>query len=237
MLNPYPEMSSPKRKQAVIVVAGGKGSRIGGELPKQFCKIGGKPMLMHTIEAFHRFDRTMLIVLVLPATHLDFWGEICREYNFEIPVVVANGGDTRFHSVKNGLGKIPGDYIVGVHDAARPFVSQAVIGESYRTAAEWQCGAVPVVDEKNSVRLETGGGSEALDRSKVKIVQTPQVFPANLLNAAYRADFRDEFTDDAAVAENAGIRIRLTKGDELNFKITTRLDMELANLLFRKSTE
>ncbi|MDR1743185.1 MAG: 2-C-methyl-D-erythritol 4-phosphate cytidylyltransferase [Dysgonamonadaceae bacterium] len=235
--NELEQMKGFAQKQSVVIVAGGKGLRAGGELPKQFCEIGGKPMLIHTIEAFRRFDDRMLIVLVLPEMHLSLWEKIRQEYCFETPVTLAIGGETRFHSVKSGLENVPDDCIVGVHDAARPFVSQRIIEESYRVARKFRCGAIPVIGEKNSIRLASKDGSEPIDRSRIKIVQTPQVFPAKLLKDAYRVDYRADFTDDASVAEKAGIRLQLIEGDELNFKITTPLDMDIGRLIFRKSAK
>ncbi|MDR1516832.1 MAG: 2-C-methyl-D-erythritol 4-phosphate cytidylyltransferase [Dysgonamonadaceae bacterium] len=231
-------MKLNEAKQSVVIVAGGQGLRVGGELPKQFCEMGGKPMLMHTIEAFRRFDEQMLIVLVLPEAHLGLWEKISGEYRFGNSVTIATGGETRFHSVKNGLEYVPDDCIVGVHDAARPFVSQKVIAESYRVARDFYCGAIPVVGEKNSVRMETESGSVPVGRNRVKIVQTPQVFPAKLLKDAYRQTvYRAEFTDDASVAEKSGIRIQLTEGDDRNIKITTPLDMEVGRLIFEKNVK
>ena len=228
-------MQQPETKQSVIIVAGGKGLRVGGEIPKQFCEIGGKPMLMRTIEAFYRFNNAMQIVLVLPETHLDLWLELCEKQSFSIPTTIAFGGETRFHSVKNGLEKVSSECIVGVHDAARPFISQSVISECYRLAAELQCGVIPVIDEKNSVRQITDSGNEPMDRNRIKIVQTPQVFPAHLLKKAYQLNFDSSFTDDASVAEKANIAIHLAVGSELNLKITTPFEMQLAEFYLQKT--
>ena len=217
---------------SVIIVAGGKGLRVGGEIPKQFQFIAGKPMLMRTVEAFYRFDAKMRIVIVLPKEFRELWTTLCAQHGFEIAHKVVLGGKTRFHSVKNGLSEIPDDEIVGIHDAARPFVSLKTIETCYRQASEEQCGSIPVVEEKNSVRLLSDSGSKALDRTQIRIVQTPQVFPAVLLKEAYQTEFFPHFTDDASVAEYAGITIRLVEGDEANTKITTAWDLKLANLIF-----
>ncbi|SFK88041.1 2-C-methyl-D-erythritol 4-phosphate cytidylyltransferase [Proteiniphilum acetatigenes] len=218
----------PEKKRSVIIVAGGKGLRVGGELPKQFQSIGGEPMLMRTIRAFHDYDYRMRIVVMLPEEAQLLWSQLCEEYRFSIPHTVVPGGETRFHSVKNGLEEISADEIVGVHDGARPFVTPGLIGRCFDTAFENQCGVIPVVDEVNSVRQLTGTGSRMVDRKQLKLVQTPQVFPAEELKKAYETGFDPSFTDDASVAEKWGMRIQLVEGEETNIKITTPFDMALA---------
>ena len=225
----------PEQHFSVIIVAGGKGLRVGGDIPKQFHPIGGKPMLMRTIEAFYNFDYRMRIVIVLPEQFRDFWNELCEKHKFDITHTIVNGGETRFHSVKNGLSEISEDEIVGIHDAARPFVSKEVIGRCYREAFDFRCGIIPVVEEKNSVRILTGYESKPFDRDRIRLVQTPQVFPADLLKNAYETPYREEFTDDASVAEDDGIQIKLVDGDEKNIKITTPFDLELADFLYKNN--
>ena len=225
----------PEQHFSVIIVAGGKGLRVGGDIPKQFQPIGGKPMLMRTIEAFYNFDYRMRIVIVLPEQFRDFWNELCEKHKFDITHTIVNGGETRFHSVKNGLSEISEDEIVGIHDAARPFVSKEVIGRCYREAFDFRCGIIPVVEEKNSVRILTGYESKPFDRDRIRLVQTPQVFPADLLKNAYETPYREEFTDDASVAEDDGIQIKLVDGDEKNIKITTPFDLELADFLYKNN--
>ena len=220
--------------RSVIILAGGKGLRAGGDLPKQFQLIAGKPMLMRTIEIFWRFDNSIHIVLALPPSYQILWKALCEQYHFSIPFIIADGGETRFHSVKNGLTKISDDDIVAIHDAARPFVSLSVIDGCYRMAADLQCGVIPVTDEKNSIRLTTENGTKSLDRNRIKIVQTPQVFPAKLIKKAYQADYNPLFTDDASVAEQAAIPICITKGNEENIKLTTSFDMQMAELYAQK---
>ncbi len=226
----------PEQHFSVIIVAGGKGLRVGGDIPKQFQPIGGKPMLMRTIEAFYNFDYRMRIVIVLPEQFRDFWNELCEKHKFDITHTIVNGGETRFHSVKNGLSEISEDEIVGIHDAARPFVSKEVIGRCYREAFDFRCGIIPVIEEKNSVRILTGYESKPFDRDRIRLVQTPQVFPADLLKNAYETPYREEFTDDASVAEDDGIQIKLVDGDEKNIKITTPFDLELADFLYKNNS-
>ncbi|MFA6701677.1 MAG: 2-C-methyl-D-erythritol 4-phosphate cytidylyltransferase [Dysgonamonadaceae bacterium] len=225
----------PERKFSVVIVAGGKGLRAGGELPKQFQTLVDKPMLMHTIEAFYRFDYRMRIVIVLAQENVLFWEKLCKQYLFDIPHDIAIGGDTRFQSVKNGLALISEEETVGIHDGARPFVTQKTISNCYNHSFESRCGVIPVIDEKNSVRIIEGEFSRAIDRSTIKIVQTPQVFPAGELKAAYQVPYRLEFTDDATVAESYGIPIKLVEGDYINIKITTPEDFNYARYNLQKT--
>ena len=226
-----------EKKQSIIIVAGGKGVRAGGNCPKQFQLLGGKPMLMHTIRAFFDYNSLINIVLVLPNDFRDYWEELCATYSFDIPHKVVAGGETRFHSVKNGLAEIGENEIVGVHDGARPFVNVALIARCFDAAFTQKCGIVPVVDEPNSVRIITENGSRIIDRNTLKIIQTPQVFPASVLKKAYETDFDPVFTDDASVAEQIGCKIELISGDEANIKITTPFDFLLGETYLRLMTK
>ena len=217
-----------EKKYSAVIVAGGKGYRVGGELPKQFLPIVGKPMLMHTINAFYLFNKEMRIIVVLPEEFVSLWQQLCSEHNFVINHRIVVGGETRFHSVKNGLNEVSSEEIVAIHDGARPFVSPELIQTCYNYAFDNQCGAIPVVDEVNSVRRLTDNGSEIIDRSQLKLVQTPQVFPAHLLKSAYELDYDSSYTDDASVAEKYGVNIKLVPGEYTNIKITTSLDIILA---------
>ena len=214
-------------KKYIIIVAGGKGLRMGGEIPKQFLPIGGKPVLMRTMEAFHAYDAEIQIVLVLPVAQQAYWKELCDQYAFTLPYRLADGGETRFHSVKNGLDTIPTDEeaLVGVHDGVRPFVSAEVIARCYAEAA--RVGAVvPVTDVVETVRhLEDGGGSTTVNRDEYKLVQTPQVFSLALLKQAYAQPYVPAFTDDASVVEALGHEVTLVQGNRENIKITTPFDL------------
>lgn len=219
-------------KNSVIIVAGGKGLRMGSDLPKQFIPIGGKPVLMRTIEAFHHFDNDIQIVLVLPVSHQDYWKELCKEYNFAIQHAIADGGETRFHSVKSGLSLIS-EGIVGVQDGVRPFASAEMIRKCYEAATQYQA-VIPVIDSTDSLReIVDNSKSKIIDRSKIRLVQTPQVFHHDVLVEAYQADYRDTFTDDASVAEAIGINIHLVKGEVTNIKITTPLDLKIGELIIK----
>lgn len=223
----------PEKKYSVIIVAGGKGLRAGGDVPKQFQFIASKPMLMHTIEAFHHFDYRMRIIVVIPEEFRDLWDEMCEMYQFSISCTVVNGGETRFHSVKNGLTEVSDEETVGIHDGARPFVSKEVIGRCFDTSFQGAVGVIPVTDEVNTVRQITDNASKVIDRSQLKLVQTPQVFPAAQLKKAYNAVCNESFTDDASVAEAAGLEIRMVEGDAWNIKITTSVDFQIAEALYK----
>lgn len=215
--------------RTVLIVAGGKGLRMGTDLPKQFLPIEGKPVLMHTIEAFHRFDENIKIILVLPPDQQAYWRELCCTHHFTIVHIVVDGGETRFHSVKNGLYHAePG--LVGVHDGVRPFVSPQVIGRCYDLAAVKKA-VIPVIDVVETIRHLTEQGSETVDRNNFKLVQTPQVFDVELLKRAYAQEYIPSFTDDASVVEAMGVSVYLTEGNRENIKITTPFDLRISSVL------
>ena len=217
-------------KKHIIIVAGGKGLRMGGDIPKQFLPVCGKPVLMRTMEAFHTYDAAIHIILVLPVSQQAYWKELCQEYQFSLSHDIANGGDTRFHSVMNGLALVEGNGLVGVHDGVRPFVSQEVIARCYEEAEA--CKAViPVIDVVETVRHLTEEGSETVPRDRYKLVQTPQVFEVELLRRAYQQTYTDLFTDDASVVEALGEKVYLVKGNRENIKLTTPFDLKLAEML------
>ena len=217
-------------KKHIIIVAGGKGLRMGGDIPKQFLPVCGKPVLMRTMEAFHTYDAAIHIILVLPVSQQAYWKELCQEYRFSLSHDIANGGDTRFHSVMNGLTMVEGNGLVGVHDGVRPFVSQEVIARCYEEAEA--CKAViPVIDVVETVRHLTEEGSETVPRDRYKLVQTPQVFEVELLRRAYQQTYTDLFTDDASVVEALGEKVYLVKGNRENIKLTTPFDLKLAEML------
>lgn len=213
-----------------LIVAGGKGLRMGGELPKQFIPVGGKPVLMRTMEAFYDSDSEIQIILVLPHSQQDYWRQLCRECRFSLPHVIADGGETRFHSVKNGLALVKTPALVGVHDGVRPFVSPEVIARCYKLAAEKKA-VVPVIEVVETVRRLTGDGSVTVNRDDYRLVQTPQVFDAELLKKAYGQAYTSLFTDDASVVEALGEFVFLTEGNKENIKITTPFDLKIATVL------
>lgn len=216
----------------IIIVAGGKGLRMGSDIPKQFLPIGGKPVLMRTLERFREYSPTLQIILVLPKAQQDYWHQLCKDYNFEVEYVLANGGETRFHSVQNGLAKIPDDAegVVGVHDGVRPFPSIDVIRNCYETARTAKA-VIPVIPVVETVRHLQGNSSETVPRSDYRLVQTPQTFDIQLLKAANKQPYNDGFTDDASVVEAFGFNITLVDGNRENIKITTPYDMKIAEVL------
>lgn len=217
-------------KKHIIIVAGGKGLRMGGEIPKQFLPIGGKPVLMRTIEAFHLYDNTIHVVLVLPVSQQAYWRELCKKYSFELPHEVADGGETRFHSVMNGLALVEGEGLVGVHDGVRPFVSQEVITRCYAEAGTKKA-VIPVIGVVETVRHLEGTDSVTIPRDQYKLVQTPQVFDVALLQRAYQQKYTEMFTDDASVVEALGEKVFLVEGNRENIKLTTPFDLKLAEML------
>lgn len=216
-----------------IIVAGGKGLRMGSDIPKQFLPVAGRPVLMRTIETFMQALSSVHIILVLPEYQQDYWHQLCQEYVFTADVQVANGGETRFHSVSNGLALIPEgtEGVVGVHDGVRPFVSAEAIQRCYQ-AAEHAGAVVPVVPVVETLRHKLpGGNSETVSRDDYCLVQTPQTFRISLLQQAYRQTYRPFFTDDASVVESMGYSVQLVEGNRENIKITTPSDLAFAESL------
>lgn len=226
-------------KQYAIIVAGGSGSRMGSAVPKQFLPLAGKPVLVHTLERFLAYSPSVQVILCLPADQLPAWREIRVQYPsleaFEYPILETPGGASRFQSVRNGLAQIADEGLVAVHDGVRPLVPVGVIDAGFRLAAA-SGTAVVAVPAKDSVRLivsETE--NKALDRTALRLVQTPQTFRVSLLKEAFRQEESPLFTDDASVAEAAGFPVFLVDGSYENIKITTPEDLLLAEALLRKT--
>ncbi len=217
-----------------IIVAGGTGERMGQHTPKQFLKLAGKPILMHTIEKFYQTYPELKIILALPENQFDFWEELCFKYRFiNIPHEVVAGGKTRFHSVLNALKLVNEEGIVAVHDGVRPLVSQDTIVNCFKTAQQ-HGNAIPVVDVVDSLRYVNKTENKAVKRACYKIVQTPQCFQSTLLKKAYQQPFLDEFTDDASVVEATGEKIHLVQGNKENIKITSPEDLTVAEAFLIK---
>lgn len=222
-------------KTIAIIVAGGSGTRFGAEVPKQFLELGGKPILMRTIEAF---EQSMVggnheIIVTLPADQKDLWRDLCERHGFAVPHRVVPGGESRWHSVKNALDSIgdPADVdVIAVHDGVRPLAGIELIKRVFDVARR-DGAAIPVVMLNDSVRQVVGKESHALDRSSLRAVQTPQAFDARLLLNAYRQPYQQTFTDDASVVEAAGHNVTLVEGDPHNLKITRPMDLALAEYL------
>ena len=194
-----------------LIVAGGKGTRIPGEVPKQFLVLGDRPMLMHTIQAFRKYSAHIHIVLVLPPDDFSTWKTLCSKFDFNVPLTLQAGGKTRFQSVKNGLNCIAGDGLVAIHDGARPLVTSKIIKTSFDIARA-SFSAVGSVKLKESLRHVTDANTFAVNRDNYRIIQTPQTFHLNLIRKAYELPEDPSLTDDASVAERAGNKITLFEG-------------------------
>ncbi len=216
----------------VIIVAGGSGTRMQSAVPKQFLLLNGKPVLMHTIEAFHHSASNPQIIIVLHPDYHSYWEQLCKEHQFNIPYQLVKGGETRFHSVKNGLDTIADDTgaLIAIHDAVRPLASAPIINESYKHTAQ-HGNAVAAVKSRDSVRRLKNGVSESLIRDEIYLVQTPQTFQAAQLKKAYLQPYDDKFTDDASVVEETGVKINLIEGSYQNIKITFPEDIAIAEWL------
>ncbi len=220
-------------KRGVIIVAGGKGQRMGGKVPKQYLSLDDKPVIVHTLERFIRFDPLIKVVLVMAEDHQKFWNAITLPYDYESGIQIATGGLNRYESVKNGLRYMDDGLVVGIHDAVRPLVSRATLERCY-AAAEKEDSGIPVVEFDETVRkLGEHGQSTHLDRSLLRIVQTPQVFKSELIKQAYDQSYDKRFTDDASVYESMFGMVCLVEGNRENIKLTTPTDLKLASNLIR----
>lgn len=216
-------------KKFALIVAGGSGTRMKTSVPKQFTELSGKPILMHTFEAFIQYDPKIEFILVLPESQMELWMQLCEKFKFTEKYELAKGGETRFQSVKNGLEKISGEGIVFIHDGVRPLVSAETIENCYHMAVE-KGNALPVVPVTESVRTTDGNANKAVDRSQIYLVQTPQTFSVSLIKSAYRQNYSPSFTDDASVLEQTGQSIHMVKGNRENIKITYPEDLLIAGV-------
>ncbi len=216
----------------VLIVAGGRGTRMGSEVPKQFLLLSGMPVLMHSILAFRKYDPDIPVTVVLPDDQVYYWRSLCRDYRFHEPHRIVAGGEKRFHSVQNGLEDLSGDGLVAIHDGVRPLILTPVIAQLVTEAAVYS-NAIPVVSPRDSFRWSDERGNRVIDRSFIKIIQTPQIFELNKLKLAYVQDYDESFTDDATVWEKAGNPVHLSQGQETNIKITHPEDLPMAQALIK----
>jgi 2-C-methyl-D-erythritol 4-phosphate cytidylyltransferase len=223
-------------KEYALIVAGGKGTRIKSKTPKQFLELNGLPVLMHTLNAFYRYSKEIVVILVLPKDDIATWQSLCVRYNFVNPLILQSGGETRFQSVKKGLEKIEGDGLVAIHDGVRPLISENIIAASFRLAAVHR-SAIAAVRLKESIRITDQDNTKSVDRSKFRIIQTPQTFQVSLIKSAYEMKEDVTLTDDASVAEKAGHLISLFEGSYENIKITTSEDLIVAEALLKARSE
>ena len=219
-------------KKAAVLVAGGKGMRMGTSLPKQYLPLAGKPVLMHTLEKFFSADPSLHLILVLPKDDFEYWRSLCDNHNFTLPHELVPGGESRFQSVKNGLMALPfTEGLVAIHDGVRPFVTELVIQSSFEEAAK-SGSAIPVVPLKDSIRkVNAGGESTFQERKDYRLVQTPQTFQVEQLMQAFAVEELDIFTDDATVYEYQGWAVTLIEGNAENIKLTTPEDLVFAEFL------
>jgi len=225
------------RENYIIIVAGGKGTRMGAEIPKQFLILNEKPVLMHTIESFYNYDSTFKIILVLPEEQRNYWNELCEKFDFKINHIVVSGGETRFHSVKNGLDIVSEkNAIIGIHDGVRPLVSFDVIGRCFDKASE-KGAAFPVIPIVETLRKKIGNdNSITVNRADYCLVQTPQVFNYEIIKKAYQQEYSDTFTDDVSVVESLKeYPVYEVEGSRENIKITTPIDLFIAEKLMDAS--
>jgi len=216
-------------KKCCIIVAGGNGTRMGNDLPKQFILIEGVPVLMHTILNFYSFDPSIQLILVLPANEINTWNELCQRHHFEIPHQILSGGATRFESVRNGLSLAADSDLIAVHDGVRPLVSHETLERCFNNAAEMGT-AIPVLPANESVRKGNMNASVQVNRSDYFMVQTPQVFRTSIIQESYKTPWIPEFTDDASVVEHSGIAVQMVMGNRENIKITFPEDLRIAEL-------
>lgn len=221
-----------RMKKVVLITSGGVGTRTGSSLPKQFIELNGKPLLMYSFYAFSKFSQDIEFVLVLQQDQFDFWNKLCKKHNFVINHKLIPGGPTRFHSVKNGLKYVDSGVLVAIHDGARPFASLNTISNTYNIAERYG-NAVPAVKLSESVRLAENIHNKPIDREKIRIIQTPQCFKSDLIKDAYNQNYDEKFTDDAGVFESKGHKIFLTEGNPENIKITTAVDLKIAEALLQ----
>jgi 2-C-methyl-D-erythritol 4-phosphate cytidylyltransferase len=214
-------------RRTVIIVAGGTGKRMGGETPKQFLDLGGRPMIFHSIEAFYHYYKKIEVIVGLQEEYQEYWKNLCSKHLFTIRHKISSGGDTRFHTVKNALPFVGENSVVAVHDAVRPLVSIETIERCFQTATTMGT-AVPCIEIPDSVRKLENKKNYPVDRTDLRMIQTPQVFQSKILKEAYELKYKSEFTDDASVVEQAGHTINLVDGNRENIKITTQADYLMA---------
>jgi 2-C-methyl-D-erythritol 4-phosphate cytidylyltransferase len=216
----------------VLIVAGGSGTRMNSGVPKQFMLLQKQPVLMHTLNVFHRYKRNMELILALPESQVERWNELCKIHDFRLRHQVVSGGETRFHTVKKNIAGLPNGSLVAIHDGVRPLVSLDTIDRCFQAAAEYG-NAVPCIEIPETLRRLNGKRSRQVNRTNYRLIQTPQVFLTDLLKKAYDQDYRPDFTDDAGVLESMGLTIHLVEGNGENIKITYPQDLIVAGTLLK----
>jgi len=214
----------------IIIVAGGSGQRMESSIPKQFLSINNEIILMKSITTFHLFDPSLKIIVTIPKEHILFWKNLCKKRDFHIEHIIVKGGNTRYHSVQNALEKITNEGIVAIHDGVRPLVNSTTIENVFKTASI-KGNAVPYIDAIDSIRFLDSKVNHPVDRNKYKLIQTPQAFNCAVIKNAYKQPWEEAFTDDASVVEKLGVKINLVLGNRENIKITSQIDIKIAEAL------
>ena len=217
-------------KRYVVIVAGGSGQRMENAIPKQFLSVGNEVILIKSINSFYKYDPSVEIIVALPENQISYWKDLYLKHNFTVKHSIVAGGQTRYHSVKNALDKIGETGIVAIHDGVRPLVSQTTIDQVFEIASI-NGNAVPYIDIVDSVRFVDSGSNKPVDRKKYKLIQTPQAFKCEVIKKAYEQEWQESFTDDASVVEKTGVKINLVPGNRENIKITTNMDLSIADTL------
>lgn len=217
---------------SVIITAGGVGKRFSSEVPKQFLSLMGTPVLMRTLNSFFNWNPMNEIILTLPTEWISYWEKLAKKHDFKIPHRIVDGGNERYHSIKNALDMCSGDFVM-IHDGVRPLVDKGTLNRCL-DALKNNKAVVPYIEIKDSIRKLIGANSVSRDRKNYVVVQTPQCFDLKLIHRAYQGEYQEVFTDDASVAENNGLEIYLVKGNEENLKITTPIDFKIAESLIKK---
>ncbi len=221
-----------RMKASVIIVAGGFGSRMQTNTPKQFLNVNGSPILFYTIRCFDSFIKGIPIILVLPEPYIDYWKSIIKKNSFNHAHFVTSGGETRFQSVKNGLELINEPGLIAIHDGVRPLVSKETLSRVF-SKAEKDGNAIPAIPVNESMRKLEADNTEPVNREHYRLIQTPQCFHSDLIRRAYEQEYKEEYTDDASVVEAMGIKINLVEGNPENIKITRPVDLKIAEALLR----
>ncbi|MDR3681843.1 MAG: 2-C-methyl-D-erythritol 4-phosphate cytidylyltransferase [Flavipsychrobacter sp.] len=220
----------PEVDKYAVIVAGGSGTRMGSAVPKQFLLLSGKPVLYYSIAAFLEAFTDIKIILVLPNGHEYYTTSLLELFPSSANITVVNGGETRYHSVQNGLKKVHGEAVVFIHDGVRPMVSKQLIHACYTQALE-KGSAIPAIPVTDSIRMVRSGGSDPVSREELRIIQTPQTFLSRIILPAFAQEYSTLFTDEATVAEAYGNEVYLVAGERSNLKVTTPEDMILAEAL------
>jgi 2-C-methyl-D-erythritol 4-phosphate cytidylyltransferase len=226
----------PPMEKYALITAGGQGSRMGASLPKQFLDLAGKPVLMHSMQAFLNYAPDIRLVVVIPEADFETWKILCEKHRFNLSHQLAIGGPTRFHSVKNGLRLVPDNALVAIHDGVRPLISLDTISRVFHFASKFG-NAIPGIMPGDSLRITDGALSQPLPRERVRLIQTPQCFRAGPIKKAYNKNYHEGFTDDATVFEADGERLFLVEGHRENIKITSPSDLAFAEAYLSRGSE